>query len=153
VNTPFESNCTERVGELGGAVSSEGGGESNPLARALGFGNARERSHGHKTRNNRHSGRGVLYVPMPGSTSRVDEPDSATVFRFFGGGGGRYVTTLAFFCGGSFGVMAPILSGSLNFPLLTSDAFDLPFPLAVVPFRVGGFRVDHSESGEGGNWS
>lgn len=57
--------------------------------------------------------------------------------------------TLALFCSGSFGVVDPILDGSLNF--LTSDAFDLPLPLVVMPFRVCGFRVDHSESGEGGS--
>ena len=45
----------------------------------------------------------------------------------------------------------PILNGSLNFSLLTSDAFDLPLPLWAAPFRAGRVRVDHSESGEDGN--
>ena len=88
----------------------------------------------------------MLSVPIS-----VARGSSATIFCFFGGGGGRYVITLCFFCGGSFRVKDPILSGSLNFPLLTSDAVNLRLLLKAAPFRVGGFRVDHSESGEGGN--
>ena len=57
--------------------------------------------------------------------------------------------TLGFFCGGSFGgARDAIVSGSLNFSLLNSGGFDLPLPLEVTFFRVGGFKVDHSESGE-----
>ena len=92
-----------------------------------------------------------LSMQIPVSALCVSECGSPAVFCFFGGGGGRYVTTLAFFCGGSFGVMVPKLNGSLNFSLLMSDAFDLPLPLMDVALRVGGLRVDHPESGEGGS--
>jgi hypothetical protein len=77
----------------------------------------------------------------------VSTSNDAAVFCIFGGGGGRYVTTLAFFGGGPFGVAVLKLKGSLNFPLFASG---LRLPLTL---RAGGFRVDHSESGDGGSWS
>ena len=107
-----------------------------------------EKGGGNVRQKNHHEGRGGPSIQILVPISRVPERGSTTVFCFVGGGGGRYVTTLAFFCGGSFGVVGLKLSGSLNFRLFTSGAFDLPFPLAL---RVGGFRVDHSESGEGGS--
>lgn len=82
--------------------------------------------------------------------SRVPESSPAIVLCFLGGGGGKYVTTLAFFCGGCPGVMVRRLNGSLNFPLFASSTLGLALPPAL---RPDGFKVDHSESGEGGSWS